>query len=183
MESDLDRVLPFVKKRGVVIQAGGNCGVWPRRLAREFETVYTFEPHPANFAALAFNTASMLNVVRFQAALGNVPQLIKLELAPHEKNNGGAFYVQPGGYVPTLRLDDMGFESCDLLYLDIEGFELPAIMGADDLIKKTKPVIAVEDKGLSEKYGFKQGAISAWLADLGYREAVRFHRDIVFIAA
>lgn len=38
-----------VSNKKVVVQAGGNMGMYPRLLADMFETVYTFEPDPMNF--------------------------------------------------------------------------------------------------------------------------------------
>ncbi len=50
--SSLARVYPHVRKFEVAVQAGGNCGLWPRELGQKFETVYTFEPDPVNFRCL-----------------------------------------------------------------------------------------------------------------------------------
>src|SRR3954463_5592306 len=56
---DLVRAMEACKGFDLCIQAGGNCGTWPRYLAERFGAVYTFEPDPANFTALAFNTAAL----------------------------------------------------------------------------------------------------------------------------
>ena len=153
--------------------------MWPIALAKEFETVYTFEPHPLNFVALTVNTAHLPNVVRTQAALGVMPDLIRLELASHELANCGAFYVASGGQIPVVRIDDFQYPACDLLYLDIEGFELNALQGAVKTIIRHRPTIVIEDKGLSEKYGSQQGDAEKWLAGIGYVVAERVHKDVV----
>ena len=51
--SDLDYALNYTKQNKVCIQAGGNVGVWPKKLSTIFDVVYTFEPDPENFNCLA----------------------------------------------------------------------------------------------------------------------------------
>lgn len=176
---DLRVILAAVRHRRVAVQAGGNVGVWPKALAKEFNAVYTFEPDWLNFRCLSLNVTEP-NVVKLQAALGFERGLIDLARDPA---NCGAHYVDGKGMVPTLRIDDLGLEACDLIALDVEGYELNALRGAHDTIRKFRPVIVCEDKGLSEKYGSKQGEIETYLnAAHGYRIAARVHRDIVFVA-
>lgn len=184
MAHDLTDVLQYLRpgaEGSVAVQAGGNCGVWPRALSAMFKTVYTFEPDHENFTALTFNTAELHNVVRLQAALGNKHGMSSLALPDHEANNGGAFYLVEGGSTPILRIDDLALPACDLIYLDIEGYEQNALMGARETISKFRPLIVVEDKGLSEKFGTRQGDVDRYLSE--HHEYVmlkRVHRDSVF---
>ena len=179
-EPDIDVALAHVKKFGCVVQAGGNCGVWPINLAKRFDRVLTFEPDPMNFTALAFNTAHLKNVVRVQAALGVTSNLVGME--EPERENCGALRVGAGGLLPTLPLDLFAFVALDLLMLDVEGSELFALHGALKSIEKFRPVIVVEDKGLSDHYGYKKGDIEAWLArEFGYEVVARPHRDVVLV--
>lgn len=181
MANDLKLALQHTPQKRVVVQAGGNCGAWPVELAKHFTTVYTFEPHPVNFAALAINTASLPNVVKMQAALGYEPGLVHMELPDHEANNAGAYRVAKGGMVPVLALDALHLPVVDLLYLDIEGFEWQAIRGALKTIDRCKPTVAVEDKGLSEQYGTPMGYIEKKMDELfGYAPVAKVHRDVIF---
>ena len=183
MATDLNVILRFVKKRDVVIQAGGNCGVWPRALAPLFNQVITFEPDPVNYFALCHNIREFPNVHPFNYALGDDnAQRVDMFKPDHEQDNCGALQVRPSqdGQIPVMRLDDLKPPGCDLLYLDIEGFELRALGGAASLIDTFRPVIVLEDKGLSEAYGVPTGAAPLWLRDtFGYRIAERVHRDVV----
>lgn len=172
------RPLEFVRDRKVCVQAGGNCGVWPRLLSREFKTVYTFEPDPTNFMYLCRNVPEF-NVVKFNAALGYGRRCISTVFPPNETGNIGALQCEDGGNIPTLRIDDLGLPACDLIQLDIEGMEILALMGAVETIKKFSPVIMIEDKGLSEKYGYKCGEAISWLANFGYEVMEKVKRDII----
>lgn len=178
---DIDEAVSHCRGRRVVVQAGGNCGVWPRRMSEIFETVYTFEPDARNFVALSVNTADCHNVVRIQAALGDEHGLIDLE---RRTVNCGAHYINGPGPIPVLRIDDLPLPACDMIYLDIEGYEFKALHGAERTIATYRPVIAVEDKGLSDRYGTVQGDIEAWLAQsFGYRVAARVRKDVILVPA
>lgn len=169
--------------RGVV-QAGGNCGVWPRALAKKFDVVYTYEPDADNFVCLSVNTAHLDNVIRMQAALGEHHELV--DLVRSNPANCGAYHVNPDavGIVPVVRIDDLAIDACDLIVLDIEGGELVALKGAANTIGFHRPVIMLEDKGLSERYGIAKGDATTWLANqFGYRLVGAVHRDIVLAPA
>jgi FkbM family methyltransferase len=187
--SDLDLVLPLVKEKRICIQAGGAVGVWPLRLSKEFELVYTYEPHPHNFRCLAFNCLDEgENIIATNAALGEKFGRISLTLMDHETNNHGAFQVSEGSgltgrIIPITMIDALHLDVCDLIYLDIEGLELFALMGAEETIRKCKPVIAIEDKGLSEAYGHKKGVAEEWLIkNFGYVVVARPHRDVILVS-
>jgi FkbM family methyltransferase len=169
----------------VAVQAGGNCGQLVRGLAEMFETVHTFEPDPRNFVALTVNTAHMLSVVRFQAALdcerGRGVSMGDGDTR-HAGANCGALYVAGEGEIPTMLLDDLALQVCDLIMLDVEGAELRALAGARDTIERCKPVVIFESKGLGAKfYGESPDAALIWLARRGYRIAERTRLDTVMV--
>lgn len=172
---DLEEAYRWCRGFDVAVQAGGNMGVWPRVMGQRFKTVYTFEPDPVNFRCLCAN-APAENIFKFNAALGS--QHVTVDLA-REAGNAGAHYIDGAGVIPTLLIDDLALPGCDLIYLDIEGFEYRALSGAYRTIDNYRPVIVVEDKGLSDKYGTPQGEIERAMARFGYRVVARPHRDVV----
>jgi FkbM family methyltransferase len=128
---------------GIALQAGANWGYWPARMALIFDRVYTFEPDPACFVCTCANTANFENVYRYQAALGNGPAFIDLK---RDTDTTGNQIVDGKGPLPTLRIDDFGFEELDLIYLDIEGQELNALKGALETLERCKPVVIYEER-------------------------------------
>jgi FkbM family methyltransferase len=164
------------------VQAGGNMGVWPWLLSLTFKNVYTFEPDPRCFPYLVENTNTQRNIFYYQATLGDRRRMTSINHLPGEETNLGAQYVTGGGHIPTLRIDDLMLDDCDLIYLDIEGFELFALRGALSTLAHTKPCIVVEDKGLSNKFGYEKGFIEDWLErEYDYMVVARLHRDVVLM--
>lgn len=139
----------------VAIQAGGNCGMYPRLLGRMFKWVYTFEPDPLNFFTLTLNCQED-NIVKFQAALGAEHGMV--EIHRHAISNVGMHKVQmsSAAHIPQLRVDDLALAHCDFIQLDIEGYEISALRGAEETISRFRPVVAVENNNEQIQSLFKK---------------------------
>lgn len=176
---DLELAYRHCRGFDVAVQAGGNCGIWPKAMGEKFRVVYSFEPDPMNFRCLCAN-APAENIFKFNAALGHKHGLVDLCRRP--ENVGAHFVFGNACEIPMMRIDDLQLATCDLIYLDIEGYELHALMGATETIKASSPVVVVEDKGMSERYGIAKGQVVTWMADtFGYHVAERVHRDVVLV--
>jgi FkbM family methyltransferase len=175
---DIAAVCGHCQDFGVVVQAGGNCGLWPKALGERFRFVYTFEPDPVNFRCLCAN-APAENVFKFNAALGSSRGGVDLSCNPKRV---GSHHVNGAGPIPTLRIDDLALDVCDLIYLDVEGYERRVLEGAADTVARCGPVIAVEDLPSSERYGVQSGSTVQWVMDsFNYRIAERLRRDVVLV--
>jgi FkbM family methyltransferase len=170
----------LVPQKRVVVQAGGNCGFYPKQYAALFNTVYTFEPDWLNFYCLNINVPES-NVVKNQSCLGNSHQLVDLRI---KEKNRGKNYVAGTGRYPTYRIDDLNLDVCDLIHLDIEGYEYYALQGATETISKCKSVIVIEmwDQ-LSGRFEDDINAkTELLLSSLGYTYLQTFHEsDKVYI--
>lgn len=160
-----DRVSKYVENRRVLIQAGGNCGLYVKKYAGLFDLVYTFEPDPVNFYCLNLNVTEP-NVLKYQACLGEKHEGVSIG---NFMLDVGATHVTGAGALPTLRIDDLTAPACDLIHLDIEGYELHALKGATETINKFKPVIALEFcRDWAARYSTTLADIENHLAELGY---------------
>lgn len=173
---DLHEFMAHCDHKRVAVQAGGNVGVFAKELAKHFERVLTFEPDPANWECLVQNL-SETNIEAFNAALGDAAGTVSIE---HNSRNCGASRVSGDGNIPISPLDTLALDCCDLLQLDIEGYELKALKGAERTIRQHSPVIVLELKGHGERYGDSDESIISWLAERGYTRAGSIHRDVIF---
>lgn len=172
-------VTSYCDNTRVIVQAGGHCGMFVKLYAELFNTVYTFEPDPVNFYCLTKN-APTDNVIKIQGVIGDNHQLISLSAAKQTSTNSGAFRVQGEGIVPTFKIDDLQLPVCDLIHLDIEGFEGFAIRGAVETIDRCNPVIAVEFRNFGEKYEFSDQLLRELIMSKGYIEVGKTYNDIIF---
>jgi FkbM family methyltransferase len=178
----LDEVLILVRGRTAVVQAGGNLGIFPKHLSSEFETVYTFEPDPVCFKALQAN-APQPNIIKIQAALGEHHGLVgtcSIRRDGKTNNHEGITHVVPNGVIPTLRIDDLALRVCDLIYLDIEGGELQALRGAQETLRRCRPVVCCEINKNLAFVNVTEEQIVTFIQDRGYRFALQVGSDRAF---
>jgi FkbM family methyltransferase len=167
---------------GVAVQAGGNCGVWPLELAAKFKRVLTFEPDARNFQALVWNTRETPNVVAMRGALGNKAQAGALCGLNRIPGNVGAHQVameRQDDFIPMMYIDYFKLPACDLLCLDVEGYEFLVLDGASETIGKYRPLIVLEDKGLSK---LREGpeCVPDWVCEkFNYELVAAWDRDVV----
>jgi len=165
----IDYILNHVRNFDVVVQAGGNCGMYPKLLSLAFKYVYTFEPDPLNFHCLVHNCQDN-NIFKFNCCLGDRNRLIQLNSG--NKLNIGCHIVDNSPptlntihNVPTILIDQLDLSKCDLLFLDVELFEYQVLLGAYNTMKEFKPVIFLEshvseinekiDRFICSTFGYK----------------------------
>ena len=140
----LKNAFQYVKQKGVVVQAGGNCGLYPRLLSEHFDYVYTFEPDLYNFHFLARNCQKE-NIIKINAALGEMNKLVGTSRSGYTSDNcGGLTVTNNNAFIPTFSIDQLALSRCDMIQLDCEGYEPTVIVGAMETILQFKPVITLE---------------------------------------
>ncbi len=157
------------------VQAGGNIGLWPKRMAQQFAVVHTFEPEPISRACLMANVPA--NVLVHPTALGDADgqcSIVRQSLGSHQ--------IRPGSGVTVTRLDGLCLDDVDLLQLDVEGYEWHALKGAEQTIDRCRPVIHLELRGFTEHYGRTDAQVRQLLSGWGYREhSQQPGNDVVFV--
>lgn len=156
-------IADLLPERRAVVQAGGCAGLWPLALAHYFPRVYTFEPDPTNFACLKANVAETPNVVAMPCALGETFARVGLT-RPRAK--AGLWHVEGDGDIPLVPLDAVvGDTPIDALVLDVEGYEVQALRGAERLIAAHHPLLWLE-------WTTNTAALTDFLAAHGYHSRV-----------
>lgn len=172
-----EKLSSHVKNKNIVVQAGGHCGFYIKEYANIFKTVYTFEPDPLNFLCLTVN-ADLPNVIKFQACVGNESKYHSL--GTYDRDSSAA-HISGHGILPTMRIDDLKLEGCDLIQLDTEGFEYFGLLGAAETIEKFKPVISVEWWAeWGARYGVTLQMIEDVLSKWNYKCVAEYATDRVY---
>lgn len=172
--TDAEVPLKHVRTKGICVQAGGHVGLFPRQLSKHFSFVHTFEPGAEMFAALEHNTEKYANIIRHNYALGAASSLV-----PFEHRRSGRSKVNIDGdqnhKVRQETLDALALPRCDLIYLDVEGYELEVLKGAAKTIEKFRPVITLEVlKGRDQE-------TTDFMTALKYYRVDRVHSDWTFV--
>jgi FkbM family methyltransferase len=162
-----------------VIQAGGNVGVYAIELVKLFNNVHTFEPDPVNARCLWRNILHIDGIDARQAALGDMIGRCKtVEVWP---NNCGAHrIVEALEGTPVLTIDSIACEP-DVIWLDVEGYELQALKGAERTLLEYKPMVITEEKELGKVYGYDDAAIADYLALFGYKHKSTLANDRMYV--
>lgn len=175
---DVTKIVEACGTRRRAVQAGGHVGIWPLALSTLFQNVTTCEPEPSNYAAMVKNLSETTNVEARMCVLGQCAGRVGMNRA--FRGNDGAHRVADGDECEVITVDSLGYDDVDLIQLDVEGYELFALRGAEETIRRCKPVVCVELKGLSLVYGIEDYETVAYLTNLGYQKAFRVRQDVVF---
>ena len=139
-------VVSMLSKRRNCLQAGGNVGIYPFELSKHFQTVTTVEMDVDNGDCLRRNLEDR-NVENVRMWTGTALGRDAGECGEDKDdlNIGKHRVVLEGTGTPMTSIDGMRLEDIDLIWLDIEGMEKPALEGAFNTIERDKPWIAIEE--------------------------------------
>jgi FkbM family methyltransferase len=167
-----------------VVEVGANIGTHTTALAKavgETGKVIAFEPQPGVFQLLCANIAvnNYAQVATMPVAAGAKPRRSRMPRVDYSKpGNFGAVALNnaddAGDIVTVGRFDDMlQIKSCRLLKVDAGGMELDPLQGGEELIKRHKPILYVENDRKE-----KSAALISFIMALGY--APYWHMPLLF---
>ena len=133
----------------VVVDAGANIGIYSQFLSHRVGrtgVVHSFEPSPENFRRLQSATRKLANVRLSQAAVGERSGQSKLYLSA-KLNVDHRTYTTAGDLrhaipIEMVALDDYfkPGQRVDLIKLDIQGYELNALRGANRVLQENPDI-------------------------------------------
>jgi len=152
----------------IVVDVGANIGTYSQFLSRcvgSTGVVHSFEPSPENFRRLQSATRTLANVHLCQAAVGQSSGKFKLYLSNKLNVDHRTYSTEAESRrsvpVDIVALDDYfkPGERVDLIKMDVQGYELQALRGANRVLADNPSA-----KLLLElwPYGLKQAGVS-WL--------------------
>ena len=177
VDEDMPRLLAAcaIRAGDVVVDVGAFIGDTAVPALRLGASVIGFEPFLDAYAASLYNTREFHP--RFQGH--NLPAgdggSVKLVYECPGPNFGmrrvtRAMEGSPGS-IHTYQLDKLVFqtEKVRLLKLDCEGWEIPTMLGARNLIERDRPFLYVEMyEGGLQQAGYTRADLSKCINDLGY---------------
>lgn len=106
---------------------------------QEYNKIYLFEPFP-DAMIIAKNELKNQNVKFIQKAVYDKPGILKMTT---NREDGNAISLDGDISIETCTMDEVIPEQIDFIKLDIEGSELEALFGAEEIIRKYQPIITV----------------------------------------
>ena len=160
----------FPNRCRTYVDVGAHIGTTIAPYSRMFTTLVGFEPNPETFELLTENIRHNNIQCRIESC-GLYSHPCRGYVRQHAGGNSGCFYFQedPSGPIDCKTLDQYGFVDVDFLKIDTEGSELYVLKGAEQTIRKYKPLIQVECNFLSDSlYGIQTATLIDYLASIGY---------------
>lgn len=175
----LETALRYVADWRCAVDGGAHRGIFTRVLAERFAHVHAFEPVASN----AERVPALSNVRVWRLALADRLANVALAAGP---SNTGQWHVAARDEAAqdsahTLTLDSLALGSLGFLKLDVEGYEWYALRGAEQTVRRHRPVVMIEENGGGARYGVAEGEAGRLLASWGYRRARRIGHNEVWV--
>lgn len=175
IKDDLDYLKEYLKPGDNFIDVGANIGTWANLGANAVGPngkVICFEPHPLIFTYLSGNI-ELNNFGNIEAHnVGCADKEGKLFFSQNfDSMNHVTFDPVNSITIPVKDLDSytQSFNVINLIKIDVEGFELNVLKGADKTLEKTKVVIFESNGTFQKKYGYQTGDILTLLMNKGFK--------------
>lgn len=178
----LNQALSFVKKFDVAIDAGAHYGLMSFHLDKKFSNVHSFEinENVRNCLKINVENFNLKNVKIYDCGLGEAERLVSLN---HSRGTFGT-YIDPefsNGSVLIKTIDQLNLHTLDFIKIDCEGYEPFILKGGEQTIKKFNPVILMERKGHTERWGLNKFEPVNILKGWGYDEIVSYEKDCIMV--
>ena len=154
---ELKLISTLVNKDQVSIDVGANLGLFTSFMSKASAQVYAFEPNPyplENLKGLVDKNVTVLPI-----ALGNIDESTEIRIPHHENgwsSNGASLARsdEDNGKLITIecrKLDSLNIQNVGFIKIDVEGFEIEVLKGAEKIIARDKPSMIIENEEVHTK--------------------------------
>jgi len=178
----------FIKENAIIIEAGAHIGTDTCEMAKlwPLSKIYALEPIPEIFEQLKRNTSEFSNIKCIQMALGDKTGVCEIYKSSGESDQSSSI-LEPKEHLkfhPNVKFEDKievkvitltdlmkqeNIKKTDLLWLDLQGFELNVMEASKDVILNTS-VIYTE---VSTTENYTESALypelKFWLKSVGFK--------------
>lgn len=162
--------LQFVDNWDFAIDCGAHYGSWSLPISKKFKQVISIEGRPDLYECLTRNIEGTKNIDARLLAVGDRFDSVSIGISeqwPGKDGNTGVSTVLGSGSTQMIPIDSLDIQHLDFLKIDIEGYELFALKGAEETLKRCKPVIIFEENRRCLEHGVQRGDCGAYLEKLG----------------
>ncbi len=157
------------------VDVGANHGYYAYHMARCFEQVYAFEANAQEDFDLWHSRIANLHVFDYGLSDRSGAAILHIPVYQNQLLTGWASAVDRGlpfaeGFQQVKArmepLDDQPFvgeRPVDLIKIDVEGCELEVLRGGEQVIRRDRPVLIIEDNPEA------RAQLRGWLEAMGYR--------------
>jgi len=191
-----DRFLSKIKyKPSIIFEVGARYGDESIKLSNIFKeaNIFSFECNPNTVNICKNNLRNYKNITFIEHGLGE--KNIKLPFYSFNDNNDGAssFFKRLDGDKNQTNLENIeikklnkimknyNINKIDLLCMDVQGFELNILKGAEENIKKIKYIIMEEPKSIINRKYLPEGIHSKYIGAPTSRDIKKFMEKNNFI--
>lgn len=175
--SEYKLAMKMVKNKRVAIDVGANLGIMSYRMVKGFDYVHAFEP--LFYEYISKNVPSD-NLKIYPYAVGDEEKIETMRVGIYR--SGGSNIVktkeenQTYQDVKVVRIDSFNIEDVDFMKIDVEDYELYALLGSINTIEKYKPTILIELQETNPNYK----KILDLFESLNYKRLIVGELDSVF---
>jgi|TARA_B110000977_G_C10981625_1_gene456345 FkbM family methyltransferase len=161
------------KKFKTVLDIGAWCGTWAKAIEPLAKKVIAFEPDKTHFECLQKNCT--VNCDPRLEAVGSEIKNISLTY----DNFTQAKRVDKEGDIKMITIDSLSYENIDLIKIDVEGYEMEVLKGAEKTLTNTQ-YLMIELNNNTKKYGSSNIDVEEHIEGLGFKLLMDHWPDKVF---
>ncbi len=172
------------ERRRTMIDVGAHIGLWSYNFANWFKRIEAFEPVPDHQECFLQNMTGEHNIVLHPYALGDRMKLVAIRVNPSSTGDSWVdkHVVSGKAMIEQRTIDSFAFKDVDFIKVDCEGYEEFVLRGAEETLKKWKPVICVEQKrDMARKFDLEPLGALVYLKSLhlGYETVNEISGDYI----
>ncbi len=174
-EPEMPHLRRWLSADSIAVDAGAHYGAWTVAMASLGTTVHAFEPARHALEVLQSNIElnDLYNVTTHPVALGEAEAQLEIFMhADPSRASLGGFAKQTTAVetVQVKTLDGAIDGRVDFIKIDVEGFELPVLRGAERILASGHTVVLFElQPQAAQRSGHDPFAAWGFLAEHGYR--------------